>query len=157
MADIVRRESTREAVSLREAMDRLFNESFLRPWGDWGLTRGAVQPIPIDMYETEKDVVVKASLPGMKPEDLQISVTGDVLTIQGELKSEQEVKRENYHLQEHRYGSFSRSVQLPADVNTDHADASFENGVLTLTLPKAEAAQAKQIRVKPRQEQLNPL
>jgi HSP20 family protein len=149
MADIVRWDPFREAVSLREAMDRLFNESFLRPWGDsWSLLPGEARGVPLDMYETDKDVVVKASVPGMKPEDIQVTVTDDVLTIKGELKAEQEIKRENYHMQEHRYGSFQRSVRLPAPVKSDKAEAVFENGVLTLTLPKTEEVQPRLIKVK---------
>jgi HSP20 family protein len=149
MADIVRWDPFREAVSLREAMDRLFNESFLHPWGDsWSLLPGEARGVPLDMYETDKDVVVKASVPGMKPEDIQVTVTDDVLTIKGELKAEQEIKRENYHMQEHRYGSFQRSVRLPAPVKSDKAEAVFENGVLTLTLPKTEEVQPRLIKVK---------
>jgi HSP20 family protein len=92
--------------------------------------------------------VVKMWLPGVKPEDIQVSVTNGVLTIRGEVKEEKEEKEKTYHLRERRYGSFSRSVSLPNDVSADKADADFENGVLTLTLPKAEEAKAKTITVK---------
>jgi HSP20 family protein len=149
MADIVRWDPFREVVSLREAMDRLFNESFLRPWGiGWGLLPGEAWAVPLDMYETDTEVVVKASVPGIKPDDLQITVTDDVLTIKGELKAEQEIKRENYHMQEHRYGAFQRSIRLPVPVRSDKAEAVFEHGVLTLTLPKTEEVKPKQIKVK---------
>ncbi len=132
-----------ELLSLREAMDRLFEEGFTRaaPW------RAFVTPA-VDMYQTDKDVVVKASLPGVKPEDLDISVVGDTLTIKGETKGEEKVARENYFYQERRFGSFSRSLTLPVAVQTERADAKFEDGVLTLTLPKAEAAKAKKIEIK---------
>jgi HSP20 family protein len=132
-----------ELVSLREAMDRLFEEGITRPQFWWGLT----QP-PVDMYQTDKDIIVSASIPGVKPEELDISVVGDTLTIKGETKGEEKVERENYFFQERRYGSFTRTLTLPMPVQADKAEAKFENGVLTLTLPKAEQAKAKKIAVK---------
>jgi HSP20 family protein len=137
-------------ISLRDAMDRLFEESFVRPWDDrWLLTRtDGSRVLPLDMYETDEDVVVKATVPGVKPEDLNITVTEDVLTIKGETKAEEEVERENYHLRERRYGAFQRSVRLPASVKPDKAEAVFKNGVLTLTLPKADEVRPKTIKVK---------
>jgi HSP20 family protein len=131
-------------MSLRQMMDRVFDESFTRQLGhseDWNMPS-------IDMYQTEKELVVKAVLPGMKAEDIQISVTGDVLTLRGEAKQEQEVKEATYHLRERRFGSFSRSLPLPAAVITDQAHAEFENGILTLILPKAEETRPKTINVK---------
>jgi len=127
-------------------MDRLFEDSFVRPsrfWPDGG--RGQ---LPIDMYQTQNDVVVKAALPGFKPDEVDISITGDTLTIKGEHKEEQEIKDEDYFYKEHRYGGFSRSVVIPVQVNSDKAEATFENGILTLTLPKAEEIKPKQIKVK---------
>jgi HSP20 family protein len=100
------------------------------------------------MIQTEDDVIVKATLPGVKPEDLQLSVTGEVLTLRGEIKQEEEVKDATYHLKERSYGSFSRSISLPAQVVADKAKAEFENGVLTLVLPKAEEVRPKSISVK---------
>lgn len=140
----------RGAISLREAMDRLFEESFLRPFGESWITpwteRGV--GVPIDMYETQNEVVVKASVPGIKPEDVNITVTDDLLTIKGETKAEQEVERGSYYLREHRYGAFERCVRLPVPIQADKAEAVFENGVLTLTLPKTEAVKPKAIKVK---------
>ncbi|MGQ9568891.1 MAG: Hsp20/alpha crystallin family protein [Anaerolineae bacterium] len=146
MADIVRWEPFGELMSLREAMDRLFEESIVRP-------RSLLAPlfteaIAVDMYETEDAVVVKAAVPGVKPEDLDISVSGDVLTIRGEVKQEEEVKRENYIRQERRYGSFCRQLPLPTSVNVDKATAEFEHGVLHLVLPKAEEVKPKSIKIK---------
>jgi HSP20 family protein len=144
---IVRWQPFQELVSLREAMDRLFEDSFVRPSlpiAYFGETMGAA----VDMYQNDKEVVVKASLPGVKPEEVDISVTGDVLTIKGEHKEEEETKEKNYFRKEIRYGTFSRSLQLPVAVKSDKAEAVFENGVLTLTLPKAEEAKPKQIKVK---------
>jgi len=149
MANLVRLEPAREMLSLREAMDRLFEESFLRP-GSFGVSDSASAMLPLDMYETENDVVVKAAIPGVKPEDIEVTVTGDLLSIKGEFRAESEVKDEkrNYHRQERRYGSFCRQVTLPAGVNADACAADFENGVLTLTLPKVEEAKVKKVQIK---------
>jgi len=143
---IVRWEPLSELMSLQEAMDRLFEESFVRP-------RSALMPfgstgLALDVYETDDALVVTTSTPGVKTEDLDISITGDILTIRGETKREEEVKRENYHRQERRYGAFSRSVTLPVPVDADKAEAKCQNGVLTLTIPKAEEARPKIIKVK---------
>jgi HSP20 family protein len=148
MANLVRLDPAREMMSLREAMDRLFEESFLRP-GFFGNGESGAGMLPMDMYETENEVVVKAAVPGVKPEDIEVTVTGDLLTIKGEFKSESEAKDEkrNWHRQERRYGSFSRQVTLPAGVNTDACEADFENGVLTLKLPKAEEAKVKRVQI----------
>ena len=100
------------------------------------------------MYHTANDVVVKAALPGVKPDDVEITIVGDTLTIKGEAKAEEEVKREDYLYQERRYGAFSRSVTLPSGLDTDKAEATFENGVLTLTIPKVEKVKPKQVKVK---------
>jgi len=142
---IVRWEPFGDLVSLREAMDRLFEESFVRPSRLLGAATGVV---PIDMYQQDGNVVVKAPLPGVKPEDIDISVIGDTLTIKGEPKQEQEVKEENVIRRERRFGAFSRTVSLPSPVDTSKAAATFENGVLTLTMPIAEEAKPKSIKVK---------
>ena len=102
----------------------------------------------VDMYQTDDAVVVKSAIPGIKPEDIDISITGDTLTIKGETRVEEEVNEENYIRRERRYGSFCRSLALPLPVVTDKAEAEFENGVLTLTLPKAEEVKPKAIKIK---------
>ncbi|HIH37249.1 MAG TPA: Hsp20/alpha crystallin family protein [Methanocellales archaeon] len=145
---MVRWEPFREMVSLRNAMDRLFEDSFVRPSSIW--QDGGVDLIPVDMYQTDNDVVVKASLPGFKPEEVDISISGDTLTIKGEHKEEKETKDENYFRRELRYGSFNRVLPLPVQIKSDKAEAQFENGVLTLTLPKAEEVKPKQIKIKPK-------
>ncbi|MGQ9515792.1 MAG: Hsp20/alpha crystallin family protein [Anaerolineae bacterium] len=134
-----------ELMSLRDAMDRLFEESIVWP-RSW--LAPAAQNFAVDIYETKDDVVVKASLPGAKPEDVEVSVVGDTLTIKGEVKEEKDIKEENYIRKERRYGSFCRSFTLPVSVNPDKATAEFENGVLTLTLPKAEEVKPKTIAIK---------
>ena len=147
MTNLVRWEPFRDLVSLREAMDRLFEESFVRPRTTW-LAPIGVEALAVDMYETDDAVVVKSAIPGIKPEDLEISVTGDTLTIKGETRAEEEVKEENYIRRECRYGSFCRSLAIPVSVVADEAEAEFENGVLTLTLPKAEEVKPRAIKVK---------
>ena len=103
--------------------------------------------LPLDISESENEFVVKVSLPGIRPEDVQIMVHGDMLTIRGEIKAEEEKKDEHFHLRERRYGQFQRTVRLSAPIRSDQAQANFENGVLTLTLPKAEEAKPKQIKI----------
>jgi HSP20 family protein len=134
----------REAVSLRDAMNSLFQDSFVRPGN---FTGGGAVPLPLDVSEDENEFVVHASLPGVKPEEVQITVHGDTLTIRAEAKGHEEKKGENWLVRERRFGSIQRSVNFNAPVNADKASARFEHGVLTLTLPKAEEAKPKQIKV----------
>jgi HSP20 family protein len=145
---MIRWEPFGNMMSLRNAMDQLFEDSFIRPSRFWPEFRASESTFDLDMYQTDNDVVVKAAIPGIDPEEVDISLTGDVLTIKGEHKEEQEVKEENYFRKERRYGTFTRSIQIPVSVESDKVDAVFENGVLTLTLPKAEEVKPKQIKVK---------
>jgi HSP20 family protein len=149
MANLVRWDPVRDMMSLREAMDRLFEESFVHPRGMLAPVEGAAT-LALDVFESDDDVTVRASIPGVNPDDIDISVTGDVLTIKGETSEEREEKQGNYHLRERRYGAFQRSVNLPAPVNTDKAEAEFKNGVLTLTLPKVEEVKPRSIKIKAR-------
>lgn len=144
MSNLIRWEPVREMMSLREAMDQLFNDTFTRPVS---ISGGSVIPA-IDLYQNNDLVVVKAALPGLKADDVQISVTADVLTLHGEFKQENEQKDTTYHIREQRFGSFERSIMLPSDVQTDKAKADFENGILTITLPKAESVKPKTISIK---------
>lgn len=143
---IVRWQPFDEIMSLRQAMDKLMEGSFVTPSRSFRFPEAAA--VPIDMYQTDSDVVVKATIPGVKPEELDITINGDTLTIKGETKSDKEVKNENYFYQEHRYGAFRRSVALPTGLKADKAAADFDNGVLTLTIPKAEETKPKSIKVK---------
>ena len=143
---IIRWDPVRDGVSLRDAMNRLFEESFIRPAAWPGPFEGV--GLAVDMVETKDDVVVKAAAPGLKAEDIDISVTGDLLTIKGEFKSEIKTEGASVIRQERRYGAFERTLSLPTQVVADKARAEFENGVLTLTLPKAEEVKPKTIRVK---------
>ena len=144
MSNLIRFEPMREMITLREAMDRLFNDA-LTP--SLGVSNGWQIPA-VDLYQTDDEVVVKATLPGMKPDDVQISITGDMLTLKGEFKQKEDVKEKAYHLREQRYGAFERTFALPTDVVADKAKAEFENGILTITLPKAEEVKPKMITVK---------
>jgi HSP20 family protein len=125
-------------------MDRFFGDAFLRTAGGFGVEGDLM----LDVAQTDNDVIVKASMPGVKPDDIHISVTGDVLSLRGEVKEEKVADEASYHLRERRYGSFSRTVSLPTSVVADKAKAEFENGVLTLTLPKAEEHKPKTITVR---------
>lgn len=147
MANLVRWQPIRDVVTLRDAMDQLFDEAFTRPWAGALSTRSAMAPA-LDLYETENDVVLQANLPGLKAEDVHINVTGEMLTISGEVKEKSESKERAYHLREQRWGSFERSISLPTLVKPDLAKAEFENGVLTITLPKAEEVKPKSIAIK---------
>ncbi len=144
MTNLIRWEPFREMLTLREMMDRMIDEVFERPFG----VTFAGQIPAIDMYQTDNEVVVKAALPGVKADDVQINLTGDVLTIKGEIKQEEEQKGRNYHIREQRWGAFERSIILPTAVVAEKAKAEFENGILTITLPKAEEVRPKTITVK---------
>ncbi len=143
---LMRWEPLREMLTLQRTMDRFLDEFLGRPLAQveatWVLTPH------VDLYETDDAIVLKATVPGVKPEDLQVSITGDVLTLRGEVREDAEEEGATYYLRERRYGTFSRSIRLPAPVVADEAEATFENGVLTLVLPKAEEARPKIIEVK---------
>jgi HSP20 family protein len=116
----------------------------------WEDTGSAIRGAVADVYETADDITVEMAVPGVSPEDININVTGDTLTISGESKKEEEHKdkKRNYYQKQIRYGSFAQSVALPAGVQADKADASFRNGILKITLPKAEEAKPKRIQIK---------
>ena len=150
MSHLTRWEPVSEFMTLRDAMDRLFDDAFTRP-SSLNRNGGATwSSLPIDMYQTNDDVVVKAVVPGFRPEQVQINVTGDVLTIRGEAQQEEQTQERAWHIREHRLGSFERSVALPVPVVSDKASAEFENGVLTITLPKAEEVKPRTISIKAR-------
>lgn len=145
MTNLIRWEPAREMMSLREAMDRLFDDAFTRPFS---LARDGWSAPAIDMFQTDDEIVVKAALPGFKPDEVQINVTGEVLTLKGEVKQQDEKKERAWHIREQRFGTFERSIVLPTDVVADKAKAEFENGILTVTLPKAEEVKPKIINIK---------
>jgi len=147
MAQLVPRRESGELLSLREAVNRLFEESFVRPWVS--LFPEVERPqMAIDVYDTDDAVMVEANLPGVKAEDIDIQIRGDVLTIKAESKREKEVSEDKYTYKERAYGVIERSVRLPVDVDVDAAEAKLENGILKLTLPKVEKEGAKKIKIK---------
>jgi HSP20 family protein len=127
-------------------MDRLFEESVVRPRRGWIVPSGNGS-LAVDMHETDDDVIVKAEIPGLNSDDLDVTITGDTLTIKGETKAQEEIEKENYIYRERRYGRFSRSLAIPTAIKADEAEADYEDGVLTLTLPKAEEVKPKAIEV----------
>jgi len=137
----------REVTRLRREMDRLWEDYF-------GPGRRGLEPMEevwspaVDVSETGDKVTVKAEVPGMEAKDIEINLVGDILTIKGEKKSEREEKGENYHMVERSYGSFSRSLKLPAAVEADKIEASYKQGVLTVVCPKKEEVKPKAIEIK---------
>lgn len=147
MSNIIRWEPMREMVTLRDAMERLFDGAFTRPGGLPNGWRTSGAPA-VDMYQTDNEVVINEPAPGMKAEDVKISVTGDMLTIKGEANAKSEGKEKGLHIREQRWGAFERSIALPTPVLADQAKAEFEDGVLNITLPKTEEVRPKTIAVK---------
>jgi HSP20 family protein len=137
----------REASRLRREMDNLWDQYFGSGRRFFGAKEEEWLPA-VDVAEAADKITVKAEVPGLEPKDIDISLTGDILTIKGEKKSEREEKKENYHLVERSYGSFSRSLKLPAAVQADKIEASYKQGVLTVTCPKQEVVKPKTIKVK---------
>jgi HSP20 family protein len=137
-------EPFRGASSLQNHFNRLFNESVEQNSGEASLTTWAP---PVDIYETEHELVVKADIPDVKPEELDIRIENNILTIRGERKFEKHVSENNYLRVERTYGSFARSFSLATTVNTEAIKAEYKNGVLTLSVPKREEAKPKQIKV----------
>jgi len=144
MSNLIRFEPMRDMMTLREAMDCLFDGAFTRPLG----TGFGMQIPAINMYQTDDDVVVQAALPGLKVEDVQITITGDILSLKGEFKEKTESKDKAYTIREQNYGSFERSMQLPTGVLADKSRAEFEDGILSITLPRAEDERPRTITVK---------
>lgn len=147
-------EPLRDMMNLRDTMERLIQENFARPAGSiLPAMRGAVA---MDVVEKGDSFEVRASLPGIKPEDVHIMVQGDRLTIRGETTSDEErkgdQKEDNWILRERRSGSFYRSITLPSQLDAERAKARFENGVLILDIPKAETAKARRIPIQGTQQ-----
>jgi len=148
MSTLVLWEPFRDMLSLRDRMDRLFDEFTGRGWPEEeSLTTGVWNP-PVDVYENKDSIVIKVDIPEVKKEDVEISVQGNTLTLRGERKHEREVQEKDYYRMERSYGTFSRSFILPGTVEPDKIEATFAGGVLTITLPKKEESKPKQITVK---------
>jgi HSP20 family protein len=140
---LIRRSGFADLLSLRQAMDRLFDESFVNP-RTWQFGDG--QLVPVDVYATDDEVVVEAILPGVKPEEVDITMEGNALSIAGDT-SAMIPDREGLLLQEIRRGRFIRTLTLPAGLEPDKATATFEDGILTLRIPKAEQVKPRQIKI----------
>ena len=135
-----------DVVTLREAMDRLFEDSFIRPTTWTGLPAGQIA-VPVDLWETPEAYHLRADLPGLTAEDIDINVTADTVSISGETKGQQDVTSEGWLRQERRYGKFQRAFTLPAQLESNKVEATFDNGVLTLVMPKAENVRPRQIKI----------
>jgi HSP20 family protein len=144
MANVTRWNPVRDMITLREAMDQLFNDAYLR--GRDYRQQAPGWQLPVDAYATEDAIVLTADVPGLKPEQLEVTLEGDTLTIRGELKNRPEDR--NYLLRERATGHFERVLTINTPIDNSKVEATFEDGVLTLTLPKAEAVKPKQITVK---------
>jgi len=144
MSDLIRFDPFGELLAMQRRLDRLFGSMVPAS------SREDSFETALDMYETDNEVVVKVAVPGFSPDDIQVTLTGDTLTVKGEVKKEQEERDEkrNYIKREIRRGSFQRVVVLPSGIKGDETKAEFENGVLVLTVPKAEEVKPKTIQVK---------
>jgi len=148
MSSVIRWEPFRDLVALKDRMDRLFSDVPGRGWPrEEGLTAGAWLP-PVDVYETNDSIIMKAELPGLTENDVDISVEGNILTLKGERQREKEVEEKNYYRAERTFGAFTRTFNLPPTVDAGRIGASFSHGVLQLTLPKREETKPRQIKVK---------
>ena len=145
---IVRWDPFRDLISIQDRMNRLFDQTLARTRGeeDEGIATSTWMPA-VDIYETPDQVVMKAELPGLSRGDIEINIRDNTLRLRGERKFEKEVKEENYLRIERAYGSFQRSFTLPATIQQDKIKAVFKDGVLELSLPKAEEARPKQIKI----------
>lgn len=147
---LTRWEPLRELATLRSSMDRLMDRFFEEPFElsmVWPRFDGDFRPA-MDLTENEEAYEIKAALPGIRPEDVEVSIADNVLTIKGESKEEKETEKANYHLREMHAGKFMRTITLPMTVKTDKVEATNENGVLMLRLPKAETVKPTRITVK---------
>lgn len=147
MANITRFDPFSDLLTLRDSMDRMFDERFLRPLTWRGVDGESISPA-IDVHQDADWIVVEAALPGVKPEDVDISITGQTLTIRGEAKADERIECDQYLYRERRYGAFHRQLQLPVRVEGERAEADFEDGVLNLRIPKADEVKPRRIEVK---------
>lgn len=144
--NVVKYDPFRDLRSLQDEMNRLFSGTFSRGSQDEVL-RGAWSP-SVDIFENKNEIVLEAELPGMNPEDVNISIENNVLTLHGERRFEKKDESDNFHRVERSYGSFTRSFTLPPTVSSENANAEFQNGVLRLTLAKREEAKPRRIEIK---------
>ena len=141
---MVRWEPFKDLMNLREAMDRLFEDNMVRPGPRWTAAEARCE-LPLDVYTTDEELVILASVPGIKPEEVEITIEGETLTIKGEVPGP--VENVAYAAQERPYGKFQRVLRLNIPVQADKAEATFDRGVLTLTLPKQEETKPRTIKI----------
>jgi HSP20 family protein len=140
-----RRPHRRDITRFNREMDTFWDRFF----GDAPLAGFEREWLPsVDVAESDGDITVRAELPGLEAKDIDLNISGDVLSIRGEKKGKEEIKEDDYYSRESYYGSFQRSIRLPAEVQSDKVDASFKNGVLDIKLPKSETTQSKKIEIK---------
>jgi HSP20 family protein len=133
-------------MATQRDFNRLFREAFSPVFGEGELSTRTWAP-PVDIYENGESLVLKAELPGVNPDDVEIRVEDNTLYLKGERKFEKEVKEQNYHRVERSYGTFTRTFSLPNSIDADKVAASYKDGVLTLTMPKKEEAKPKTIKI----------
>jgi HSP20 family protein len=143
---IVKWEPFKDLVTAQRDFDRLYRELFSPQTGETEVSTRPWAP-PVDIYETENDIVLKAELPGVEAKDVEVRVEDNNLYLKGERKFEKEVKEQNYHRVERAYGTFARSFVLPSSISADKVKAEFKDGLLVLTLPKREEAKPKTIKI----------
>ncbi len=143
---IIRWDPFKDLVTLREKMNRLFEEAFTGRGEEKDLVSGTWTP-SVDIYETENSLVLTAEVPGIKEDDVEIKIEDNTLILQGERKFEKETKEESYHRIERSYGSFYRSFTLPSSIDQDKIQAEHENGVLRITMPKRPELKPKKVKV----------
>jgi len=144
---LIRWDPFRDLFSLQDRMNRLFEENITRSnVFEEALATGIWSPV-VDIYETDKKVIIKVELPGMTKSDIVIEINENNLVLKGERKFQKDVREENYHCIERSYGTFSRSFALPDTVDRDHVTANFLEGILEITIPKIESAKPKQIEI----------
>ncbi len=139
-------EETETQMPMRQEPQQQKQESQQEEWAEETVDEEG--QLTIDVYQTEDDIVIKSTIAGVKPEDLDVAINNDMVTIKGDRKTEEVVEDENYYYQECYWGSFSRSVVLPVDIVSDKADAALKNGILTIRLPKADTTKTKKIQVR---------
>lgn len=139
-------ESDHDNLSLRDAMTQLFEHSWVRPFDQFSRS-GFEGILAIDIFEQDDALIIKAAVPGINIDDLEVTVAGDVLSIKGIVEQSSDIDKAHYHQREFSYGTFCRSVRLPIEVNSAQVDALYKDGILTLSFPKLERETAKTIRV----------
>ncbi len=140
----------KELEEMRRDMERVFDQIFepkgRRRWWPSAAEKGVIVP-SVDMYDRQNEIVLKAELPGVEKDGIDLTITKDTLILKGEMKKDEEVSEENYYSRERAFGTFARTIALPADVDSEKARATFKNGVLEIVLPKREEAKPKEIKV----------